>query len=64
MSELEQVQQDYADSLQELTFNSRPLINLLTQIAQENVQAAEVIAKTIETHIAKVSNFYLLESGI
>ncbi|ANB11561.1 mRNA 3' end processing factor [Sugiyamaella lignohabitans] len=52
----EQIRLDYLDSLQELTFNSRPIITNLTVIAQENIQHAQIIAKAIEEHIHKVSN--------
>lgn len=53
--ELEDIRQEYATSLEELTFNSKPIISNLTIIAQENMQAAEVIARAIEDHIGKVS---------
>ncbi|KAK9464330.1 hypothetical protein V1512DRAFT_293435, partial [Lipomyces arxii] len=60
--------QDYMMSLEELTFNSRPLITTLTTIAQENIQAAEVITRVIEEHIikcapaSKLPALYLLDS--
>lgn len=49
------IREDYLSSLQDLKFNSRPIITTLTVIAQENSNAAEVITKTIEEHILKVS---------
>lgn len=52
--ELEAIRQDYLTSLSDLTSNSRPIINTLTVIAQENVHAAETITKTIEEHILRV----------
>ncbi|KAK9462518.1 uncharacterized protein V1516DRAFT_670476 [Lipomyces oligophaga] len=66
--DLEAIRQDYISSLQELTFNSRPIISTLTIIAQENIQAAEVISRAIEDHIArcgqssKLPALYLLDS--
>ncbi|KAK7205106.1 hypothetical protein BZA70DRAFT_238537 [Myxozyma melibiosi] len=66
--ELEDIRQEYATSLEELTFNSKPIISNLTIIAQENMQAAEVISRTIEDHIGKCAPghklpvLYLLDS--
>ncbi|KAK9455511.1 hypothetical protein V1511DRAFT_458175 [Dipodascopsis uninucleata] len=67
-AELEAIRQDYITSLEELTFNSRPIITNLTIIAQENIQAAEVITRAIEEHISKCAPpcklpaLYLLDS--
>jgi pre-mRNA cleavage complex 2 protein Pcf11 len=52
--ELEGIYQDILVSLRELTFNSRPIINNLTIIAQENVYAAQAITRAIEEHISRV----------
>lgn len=54
--ELEEIKQDYLDSLQDLTINSRPLIRDLTMIAQETLYAAQYIVKAIEEHINRVSS--------
>ena len=52
------LKQDFLASLRDdLTFNSRPVIMNLTQIAAENIAAATTIAKALEEHIQKVSNF-------
>jgi len=48
------IRHDFEASLDELTFNSKPLITNLTIIAQENIQDAEIIARVIETRISKV----------
>ncbi|KAK9320952.1 hypothetical protein V1517DRAFT_327848 [Lipomyces orientalis] len=67
-TELEAIRQDYITSLDDLTFNSRPIITNLTIIAQENIQAAEVITRAIEEHISKCAPssklpaLYLLDS--
>ncbi|KAK9248504.1 hypothetical protein V1506DRAFT_303127 [Lipomyces tetrasporus] len=67
-TELEAIRQDYVTSLDDLTFNSRPIITNLTIIAQENIQAAEVITRAIEEHISKCAPssklpaLYLLDS--
>lgn len=53
-AEAEEIKQDYLSSLSELTFNSRPIIQNLTIIAQENINFAEAITKAMEEHIAKV----------
>ncbi|KAG4302162.1 hypothetical protein PCANB_001434 [Pneumocystis canis] len=66
--ELEEIKQDYLDSLQDLTINSRPLIRDLTMIAQETLYAAQYIVKAIEEHINrappphKLHALYLLDS--
>ena len=44
----------YVAELQDLTFNSKPLINTLTMIASENPQASSGIAEAIERRIASV----------
>ena len=45
---------DYKSSLADLTFNSKPLINMLTMLAEENVQYAPLIVQAIENHIQQV----------
>jgi hypothetical protein len=50
------LKQDFLASLRDdLTFNSRPVIMNLTQIAGENVNAATTITKALEEHIQKVN---------
>lgn len=45
---------EYQSSLEDLTFNSKPHINMLTILAEENLQFAEAIVAIIEAQIAKV----------
>lgn len=45
--------EDYEASIKELTFNSRPIIETLTTIAQENTEAAEGILNVITNRIYK-----------
>jgi len=47
---------DFKSSLADLTFNSKPLINMLTMLAEENAQYAEQIVRVIEEHIRQVKN--------
>lgn len=54
-NELEAIGEDFYSSLNDLTFNSRPIISSLTVIAQENVSAAPYIARAVEKRIEKVS---------
>uniref|UniRef100_A0A493TU56 CID domain-containing protein n=1 Tax=Anas platyrhynchos platyrhynchos TaxID=8840 RepID=A0A493TU56_ANAPP len=51
---------DYQSSLEDLTFNSKPHINMLTILAEENVPFAKDIVSLIEAQIAKVFIFHRL----
>lgn len=51
----EEVIQEYRSSLEELTANSKPLINMLTMLAEDNEQYAPEIVKVIETHLQQVN---------
>jgi pre-mRNA cleavage complex 2 protein Pcf11 len=51
----EEVIQEYCSSLEELTANSKPLINMLTMLAEDNEQYAPEIVKVIESHLQQVS---------
>ncbi|XP_033743780.1 pre-mRNA cleavage complex 2 protein Pcf11-like [Pecten maximus] len=59
---------DYKSSLVDLTCNSKPLINMLTMLAEENEQYASHIVEVIETHInqanekKKLPSLYLVDS--
>ena len=53
----EDVCKEYASSLEDLTFNSKPLINMLTMLAEENRQLAAQIVKLIEKRIYEVNSF-------
>lgn len=54
-SELEDIRSSYEEELAGLTFNSKPIINMLTTIAQENMNAAAVLCKTVEDRVHTVS---------
>ncbi|THH02751.1 hypothetical protein EW026_g162 [Hermanssonia centrifuga] len=59
---------DYTARLSELTFNSRPIIQSLSLIAQEYTRYASTVIHCIESHIrrapnhAKLPAFYLLDA--
>ncbi len=53
----EEVADDYRSSLGDLTFNSKPIINMLTMIAEENKEHAPAVVQVIEEHIKKVSQY-------
>jgi len=53
----EEAVDDFRSSLADLTFNSKPLINMLTMLAEENAQYAEQIVRVIEEHIVQVKNY-------
>ena len=58
----EAICEDYESSLEDLTFNSKPLINVLTMLAEENSQYASSITKLIANRIYQVcmSTIYFL----
>ncbi|RZF38691.1 hypothetical protein LSTR_LSTR003497 [Laodelphax striatellus] len=59
---------EYASSLEDLLFNSKPLINMLTMLAEENRGCARAIVLAIEHHLRKVPSevklpvLYLIDS--
>ena len=57
---LQELLEDYARELEELTFNSKPIINTLTMIAGENLEAFSEIVGLIEARIKYVRNFSLV----
>ncbi|XP_053564640.1 pre-mRNA cleavage complex 2 protein Pcf11 [Bombina bombina] len=64
----EDARRDYQSSLEDLTFNSKPHINMLTILAEENLQFAKDIVILIEAQIAKAPTteklpvMYLMDS--
>lgn len=50
----DEVAEDYKNSLEDLTLNSRYEISNLTVIAKENVDHALAIARVVENHIRNV----------
>ncbi|KAL5287081.1 hypothetical protein ACFFRR_008182 [Megaselia abdita] len=49
------IAEEYQSSLQDLNLNSKPLINMLTILAEENINHANVIVDVVEEHILKVA---------
>lgn len=69
MGTSEEIKAEYTSSLADLTTNSKPLINVLTMLADEyGKEHAKEIVEAIETHLAKVSTevklpiLYLIDS--
>lgn len=68
MADQNEIIEDYAESLKELTFPARPIIDNLTDIASENANVADKILLAIKTRIAKsipdhkLPPLYLLDS--
>ncbi|XP_063698350.1 uncharacterized protein LOC134829266 [Culicoides brevitarsis] len=56
----QEVSAEYLSSLTDLTVNSKPLISMLTMLAEENIEYASVIVDTIERHIVTVRSEYKL----
>lgn len=54
MATSKEIKEEYTSSLADLTFNSKPLISVLTMLAEENSQHARDIVEAIETHLSKV----------
>ncbi|XP_023168647.2 uncharacterized protein LOC111597926 isoform X2 [Drosophila hydei] len=46
--------EEYLSSLTDLNCNSKPLINMLTMLAEENINYAHVIVRVVEYHISQV----------
>ena len=55
---MEAVLSEYKASLAELTFNSKPHINMLTILAEENINYAPDIVRIIERQIIQVIALY------
>ena len=51
---------EYMTRLSELTFNSRPMIQHLSMLAQDSSRFADIVAQCIEEHIRTVSHGYNL----
>lgn len=49
-----EIEEDYLSSLMDLNVNSKPLINMLTMLAEDHIAHAHVIVKAVEKHLAKV----------
>lgn len=49
------VAEEFASSLSDLTVNSKPHINMLTMLAEENIEFAPLITQTVLTHLQKVN---------
>lgn len=66
--DLQNIGEDFYTHMEDLTFNSRPIITNLTIIAEENTDAALYIVKAVEKRIEKALQahklfvFYLLDS--
>jgi len=64
MDEEEQsIVEEYASSLEDLTFNSKPLINVLTMLAEENSRYASSVTKLIEERIYKVCGLFKIPNN-
>lgn len=54
-----EVEDEYLSSLVDLNVNSKPLINMLTMLAEESLECAHVIVRAIEKHITQVFIKYI-----
>ena len=46
--------EEYKTALEDLTFNSKPMINVLTMLAEENIEHGQYIIQTIHDRIKQV----------
>lgn len=53
-----EIADEYISSLSDLTINSKPLIDMLTMLAEDNVEHAATIVQAVENHLQKV-NYHL-----
>lgn len=51
----QEIVDEYISSLADLTINSKPLINMLTMLAQDNIDHAPEIVAAVEEHLQKVT---------
>lgn len=57
-----EIADEYLSSLVDLNINSKPLINMLTILAEENIEHGQVIVDAVEQHIAKVFIYFILNN--
>ncbi|XP_011644136.1 pre-mRNA cleavage complex 2 protein Pcf11-like isoform X2 [Pogonomyrmex barbatus] len=55
-SKSKEVADEYISSLSDLTINSKPLINMLTMLAEDNIEHAPAIVQAVETHLQKLQS--------
>lgn len=53
-----EVAEEYSNALADLNINSKPLINMLTMLAEENSAYAPIIVQCIERQLLKVFKLY------
>lgn len=53
-----EIAESYLSSLVDLTTNSKPLINMLTMLAEENIEHGQTIVNAVAQHIAKVLIYF------
>lgn len=58
MANVSEIKEEYMSSLADLTFNSKPLISVLTILADENQSNAKDIVAAIEEHLSRVFVLY------
>lgn len=53
-----EIAESYMSSLVDLTTNSKPLINMLTMLAEENIEHGQTIVDAVEQRIAEVLIYF------
>ncbi|KAG4070395.1 hypothetical protein HA402_006537 [Bradysia odoriphaga] len=54
MTDTSEIEKEYLSSLSDLNVNSKPLISMLTMLAEENIEHGQVIVDVIVKHITKI----------
>lgn len=55
----QEIAESYLSSLVDLTTNSKPLINMLTMLAEENIEHGQTIVDAVQRRITEVLNLFL-----
>lgn len=50
---------EYLSSLRDLDSNSKPLINMLTMLAEENIEHGQAIVDAVEQRLAEVLIYFI-----